>query len=359
MVANTKARLRKSLLFLGAVLVHSLIFWALSHIVVFPATDDVDDSVFQKVKILLPPQPVVEAPQPAVPVPPLDLAGDSGGGKASDLSQIKVITSFHNNTFLVKAMDSYVRNNTHLTIPVLAKADGDGQGNGAGNGNGDGAGNGTGAEAGDGSRIGLFSNDISADEKLAFVIEQGPFVFDAHYLSAFLSRKRQPYTNAGLIVACTSEEKTVSDSKPWAPLAGKTYTVDPQDEQIIGNNEPEVRPPDVFSNDLYEGIHWAIDHRYSAVILISGFDQGDSPEVTQSAISAMRAARIHFFVISVHKEPYDGLLDYATESGGKGVTTSSTGGDPYQSPDWMLTTKIITRAGAIAPPPAWGIFGAE
>ena len=359
MSANTKARSQKLLLFLGTALAHVIVLLLLARIVVFPAAE-ADNYKFMGVKIAPLPQRPVMASQPASPLPILEWA--SGSSTLSGLPQasppIRIVHTIDD--ILIQAINSGIENNRGKVIGDITKNRVDQQISGTGNVKniGDDSVKNTGVEMNDDNQGPLFCGDIFKNEKIAIIIEGSPFVFNTRYLPSFLNGKKSSLLNAALIVAFTAKEKTVSDTKPWTPLPNRAVTPDPQNGWVV-EQELDVKAPDIFSYDLYDGVNWAINHQFGSIIIISGFKDGDSPAMTQSVITAMRSAHIHLFLISVLKDPYVGLLDYALESGGQGIINTSSDGAPYRSDEWMHTTKIITRNGTAPPRPSLGHLGSD
>jgi hypothetical protein len=349
MSAHAKARLQKQLLFLGVVLAHILAFLALAHRVVFSAPDD-HASEFMRVKIAPLPQPPTKPLPPVPPMPTLEFADGNGAGGSSDLlpsispPQISVIHSF--NDTIAKVINSDIQNSRNETIRFMGQSNIDRQIHGAGNAEstdnvaGNGVGTGPGEDKGASETGGVFPTP--QDENVVIIVEKQP---GTHYLYAL----RHQYPKATIILSWSGRGDFSPDPKIWIPVPNRpcnpdgTVTPDPQ-HPWIDEQELDVKGPDIFTNDLYAGMYWAMDHGSKEAIVISNFDvitnaqYGYNPAATRALIRAMRSAHLQLFVVAGGQvSPLKDLSDFAIECGG----TSLIDGPFYGSPDWESYTKII------------------
>jgi hypothetical protein len=351
MLAHPKARLQTSLLLLGAVFAHIVAFLALAHIVVF-STSATETSAFMGVKIALPSQPQVKPTPPVSPMPTLELADGSGAGRSSDLfpsippPQTSVIHSFDDT--IAQAINSDIQNSRNDAIRFMPKSNIDRQIHGAGNGESTGniAGNGVGTGAGEDKGAGETGGNLptSQDDNIAIIVER-------HSGTQYLHALRHQYPKATIILSWSGRGDFSPDPKIWTPVQNQlcnpdgTVTPDPQ-HPWIDEQELDVKGPDIFTNDLYAGIYWAMDHGSKAAMVISNFDvitnaqNGYNSAATQALITAMRRAHLQLFVVAGGQVlPLKDLSDFAIECGG----TSLIDGPFYGSPDWESYTKIIGR----------------
>jgi hypothetical protein len=72
------------------------------------------------------------------------------------------------------------------------------------------------------------------------------------------------------------------------------------------------------ASDLYEGIFVGLKQHPDtpAVYLLTDFEDGGSDEATYAMVDVLRKQHLKLYLCSVEAYPYDGLVQYAYESGG-------------------------------------------
>jgi beta-lactamase regulating signal transducer with metallopeptidase domain len=124
---------------------------------------------------------------------------------------------------------------------------------------------------------------------------------------------------ASVVLSWNSDGRYIPDPKAAASSSGLTTPPDSKKPWINWTENPPGKSPVIYSNDIYDGIYWTINHGFTSVALLNTFSSGDRPSATQAVIAAMRSAHLRLFVVSPEYSPYSGLVDYALESGGASI----------------------------------------